>query len=49
MRLPKIEAPSMKLKIEKQIEGLKLKIKQKLELYDMWISMQKDIAIIAFI
>lgn len=37
LRLPKVKSPKLKLTIEKQIEGLKVKIQKRLDMYDLWI------------
>ncbi|CDW82979.1 UNKNOWN [Stylonychia lemnae] len=49
LRLPKIQSPQIKANIEKQIEGLKLKIKARLETYDLWMKNNMQLGLCAFI
>jgi hypothetical protein len=48
-RLPTIELPNARIKIEKEIEGLKLKLKKTLDLYDLWLRNNTRFGVYAFI
>eukprot|EP00347_Sterkiella_histriomuscorum_P015813 403355588 len=49
LRLEKVKAPNMRVKIEKQIEVLNVKIQARLDMYDAWMKNNVQMGIVAFI